>query len=54
MMEGPGEVDPVSPISQPDFLSLSHDPVGTASPRSKVQTNELMLELRRSMSHELS
>jgi len=51
-MEGLCEVHPVSPISQPDCLSLSHDPVGTAVPCSKVQTSELILQLRRSISHE--
>ena len=52
LMEGLGEVHPVSPMSQRDCLSLSHDPLGTAVPCSKVQTSELILLVRRSISHE--
>ena len=51
IMDG-AEVLPVSPISQPDFLSLSQDPVGGVSPRSNVKTRELMLSCRRSISQE--
>ena len=47
------EVDPVSPILQPDFLSLSHDPVGGVCPCSKVKTSELTLLCRHSISHEV-
>lgn len=54
VMEVVAVVGPVSPTSQPDLLSLSHDPVGTVVPRSKVKTCELMLSLNRSISHEAS
>ena len=46
------EVGPVSPMSNPDFLSLSNDPVGRVSLRKIVQTSELSLLCRRSKSHE--
>ena len=54
VVEDPAEVFPVSPISQPDFLSLSQDPTGGVSPRSTVKTSEASLLCRRSISHELS
>jgi len=53
-MEFLAEMGPVRPISQPDALSLSQDPVGSVSPRSTVKTRELMVSLRRSRSQELS
>ena len=52
LMDVGAEVGPVSPITQPDFLGRSHDPVAGVSPRSKVKTSELMLEWWRSKSHE--
>ena len=48
------EVDPMGPMSQPHAVSRVHDPVGTFSLRSVVNTSELSLEFRRSISHELS
>ena len=53
-VEDSAEVFPVSPISQPDFVSLSQDPTGGVSPRSTVNTSEASLVLNRSMSHEAS
>ena len=49
-----GEVDPVCKISHPDSVSRSHDPVGTGLARSVVNTSELSLVFRRSISHEAS
>ena len=54
MVEGAAEVGPVRPTSQAHAGSLSHDPVGTVSPSSTVETSELSLVLGRSSSHELS
>jgi hypothetical protein len=36
-----GEVGPVCPISQADFLSLSQDPIGGVSPSSTEKTSEV-------------
>ena len=46
------EVDPVCPISQPDLVSRSHDPVGTVSPSSNEQTSEVLFVFGRSSSQE--
>ena len=49
-----GEVDPVCKILHPDSVSRSHDPVGTGLARRVVNTSELSLVFRRSISHEAS
>lgn len=41
IMLGVAEVGPVSPISQADSLSLSHDPAGDCFPCKIVKTSEL-------------
>ena len=48
------EMDPVGKILHPHSVSRSHDPVGTGVLRSEVNTSELSLVFRRSISHELS
>ena len=52
-MDDPAEVDPVYPIANPDFGSLSHDPIGTRLLRSKVKTRESSLGLGVSIFHEV-
>ena len=42
------KVEPVSPISEPDFGSLVHDPVLTVSPSKMEQTSEVRLVLAQS------
>ena len=39
------EVGPMDPIAQADLLGLSHDPVGTRSPRSSEKKSEVSLLL---------
>ena len=46
------EVEPVSPMSEPDFGSLVHDPVEGVSPSKMEQTSEVLLVLGRSSSHD--
>ena len=46
------EVCPVSPMSQPHFVSLSNDPVGRVLLSKRAKTSELGLLCRRSKSHE--
>ena len=49
-----GEVGPMSPISQADFLSLSHDPIGGVSLSSTEKTREVTVSCSRSMGQEAS
>jgi hypothetical protein len=49
-----GEVTPMRPISQPNFLTLIQDPIGGVSPRSTEKTRELTALCSWSSSQELS
>ena len=49
-----GEVTPMRPISQPNFLTLIQDPIGGVSPRSTEKTRELTALCSWSISQELS
>ena len=48
------KVEPVSPISEPDFGSLVHDPVETVLPSRMEQTSEVLLVVGRSSSHDVA
>jgi hypothetical protein len=49
-----GEVGPMRPILQADFLSQSQDPIGGVCPRSTEKMGELTVLCSRSMIQELS